>query len=451
MHLRKIGKEKKVFDYIHSHLGHDFLLNSKVLAKLELSESHFNKVCSVLLKKSFEVLYPDGGLPFLLFLKQRNLPGLFTHEVWQHEKALKEAKPSEELAKYYLTLFHQLIDLPFASYDEELTQYIGQRYLAALEQPSAAWTNYVECHLLFSDINRLSAKKNKKARLKLSLDFLLKKEAELQSTNFHLAQYYTYRSLCSYFLYLEPNPSKAQEFLLKAIELKDQIAWFYPINIGKFLELLYADILFFNCQIDQSYSIYQKVFSQKLEPEMYGFFYHCEQFVLVNILKENYTSAEQTLQTYFDEPIQQKLDIHATRGAMSYAKLYLSTGQLKEAIHFINLSREINETATYHPFEFQIKMLELMYFFLKEDFEFAEHLCIRNIKTIMANPETKRHKNYLSFYRICLYFITCILKSKPLGEKQLNEYKAIELSMQNLYVNLPEKVLKKVLSVTGQH
>lgn len=448
--LRKIGKEKKVFDFFKSRLGKEFLLNQKILQKLELTESHFNKACSVLLKKCYAVLYPKSGLDFLYFLKQKNLLGLFTHEIWQNEKNLQGLSPSKEISDYYLKVFHWLIDLPFTHYDEKLTSYIGKRYLDALVERTPAWEQYVECHILFSDINRLSAKKNKKARLQLSLSYLLQKEKELESSAYFLAKYYTYRSLCSYYLYLEPNPHLAQTYLEKAIALKANIAWFYPINIAKFLDLLYADILFFNCQIDQSYTIYHTVFSQPLEKEIYGFYYHCEQFVLVNILKENYAAAESALQTYFDDPIKQKLDIFATRGAMSYAKLYLSTGQLKEAIHSINLAREINETASYHPFEFQIKMLELFYFFLKGDFEFAEHLCTRNIKTILANPETKRHKNYLSFYRICLYFITCILKRKTIGEKQLNEYTEVDLSMQNLYVNLPKKLLEKTIEQVNE-
>ncbi len=443
--VRKIGKEKAVYDFIVSKLKKEFVLDEKNLAKIGVNESHFNKISSVLLTKAYQCLFPNAGLDLLLFLKDKNLPNHFKHAIWQHEKELLSKPKTEALNQYYLKTFHLLIDLPFTTYDEKLTAYIGERYLDTLIQRTPAWEQYVECHILFSDINRLSAKKNKKVRDRITLELLTTKELELESTDYYLARFYNYRSICSYYLYLEPTPPMAQAYLVKAIALEKHIAWFYPINISKFLNLMYADMLFFNNQFSQSYEIYSNVFADPLETNMYGYYYHCEQYVLVNLIREDFDTAEKALALNFEDAINKRLDIYATRGAMSYAKLYLSRGQLKEAIFYINLCREMNETATYHPFEFQIKILECIYFFLKGDFDFAERLCARNIKTIITNPESKRHTNYLTFYKLCLGFAKAKFNNTPISEKKIADFLTLERVLQNLYVNLPRKMLDRIL------
>lgn len=443
------GKEKQFFDTVLASLNSSDEEDNRLLQELNVSQSYFHKVSSVLLNKSYRFFFPEYSLALLTFLRNKTLYTHYKHEFLQQEKKLGHVVNDQSLADYYLKVFHNLIELPFTVYDEQLVSLAGQRYLACLPGPDTSMALYVDRHMLFSDINRLSARKNRKLSDRLTLDYLNQKLTEIENSRHYLALYYTYRSFVSYFTYIEPDYLKAEAYLLKAMNYKEHIAWFFPINIVKFLDLMYADMLFFNTRIQEAAALYETIFRQPLEKEMYGYYYHCEQWVLINIITEQYERAADILEQYFRQPIELKLDIYATRGAMSFTKLYLSKGMLKEALEYLNVSKGLNETAVYHPFEFQIRVLELMYFFLKKDFDFAEHLCQRNLKTILASGEKKRYHIYVKFYRLSLKLLHATRTTRRISTHLMEEFREVERLMENLYVKLPLKLLETVRTVKG--
>jgi ABC-type molybdate transport system substrate-binding protein len=433
---RLIGKEKEVFDYILHYSKTELPPTEQLLKELSITDSHFYKIHSVLIRKCYEWLVPSQGLELLLYLKRKNLFNLLRHEILTQEKKLGNTATES----FYLKCFHFFIDFPYKYYDKKLTDSFGEKYLKAKNNSDESDKLYVRFHKLFSDVNRNAARKNPLKALGLSISDLLKEENNIQNTQHHLAKYYLYRSICSYYTYYEKNNNKVIEYLEKAITLKKHIAYFFSIDIGQFLDLLYADALFTNNQVTEASAIYSKVFEKGISEDMYGYHFHYEQYCLILTTEKKYEQALHTLDRVFKSCIKNKLDIYATRGAMAYVKLYLSNMDLKKALHYLNIAKAINEKTFYLPFDIQLRVLENIYFFLKKDYEFALQLANRNIKFLKSQEQGKIFEDYLLFWKLLQTFINAIYRGAKLSTSCIKDYEYLNAQYINLYCNLITQV-----------
>jgi hypothetical protein len=441
--LRLIGKEKVVFDYTRKFKTVELPPLDQITEQLKIKDAHYYKINSVLLRKCYKILEPLENGELLQFLKKKNLFSLLRHEILFQDKKKTVGKDEKNIEKFYLLCFHYLIDLPYKYYDKKLTATFGNKYLAA-KGNSESDKLYIKFHTLFSDLNRIAAQKNPKKTIGITIHQLLEYEGALQNTQNHLAAYYLYRSICSYYAYYDHQPQKVIEYIEKAITLKDQIADFFPIDINVFLQLLYAEALFTNNRLGEAEKIYHQVFEAGVDETIYGYYYHCEQYALVSIALKKYEQAKKILDTVFEPCIENRLDIYATRGAMCYAKLYLSKDELKSALHYLNIAKMINEKIFYLPFDVQLRVLENFYFFLKKDYDFAFQLANRNIKFLKAQEQTDIFENYLILWRLIIGLITSISKNNPVSKALEEDYDFLKNKFVNLYCGLIEKVYLSV-------
>jgi hypothetical protein len=441
--LRLIGKEKNVFDFIQKYTYTPLPEINQITEALKISDAHYYKINSILLRKSYQTLVPGENSDLLQFLKRKNLFSLLRHEILFQDKKTSSKKSHAELEKFYLTCFHYLIDLPYKYYDKKLTILFGNKYLSIKGHPESD-ALYIKFHLLFSDLNRIAAQKNPKKSIAISISQLLNYEKELQNSKHYLATYYLYRSICSYYSYYDNQPQKVIEYIEKTFTLKKHIADFFPIDINIFLQLLYADALFTNNRLEEAEKIYNKVFESDVDENMYGYFYHCEQYALVSITLKKYDQAKTMLDKVFQPCIDNRLDIYATRGALCYVKLFLSNGELKNALSYLNIAKMINEKTFYLPFDVQLRVLENFYFFLKKDYEFAYQLAVRNIKFLKAQDQSDMFENYLILWKLIIGMINSINKNNPINKELQRDYEMLKNNFVNLYCGLVEKVYLSV-------
>ncbi len=435
--LRLIGKEKEVLDSLMAISLNEHPDQSHLAKNLGISESHFYKINSVLLDKIFTLIVPEGNYSLLHWLRQKELYALLKNEL----KAQQKQKHSSD---YYLSTFRLLIDLPYKYFDESLTNACGELYLNSLQPILDADRMYVKYHLLFANCNRFAAGKNPASQFGYSESDLLQMKSELEATNYHLALYYLYRTLCNYYNYYLRNAGKSLEFLQYAIQLKDKISGFFPINIHQFLRLLYADALLGFKEVEQSFVLYEEVFDEGIDENMYGFYYHCEQYAITAILLKKYEKASQLLSKYFDPCLARKNDIYATRGALAYAKLYLSKNEYKKALIYLNMGMEINEKSFYLPFEIQLRVLENMCFFLMDEYEFAKQLSVRNAKYIAKQKAVELTKTYKGFFRLVAGLIGCVEQKKELSPALKKEYLSIKSNFRKVYCDLLPMMYDKI-------
>jgi hypothetical protein len=440
-----IGKEKLVLDYTRKFLEKEMPDIPQVAVTLNISETHYYKINSILLRKAYTLLVPRQGTELLQFLKRKNLFNLLRHEILFQDKKTVSKLTAPEQEKFFLSCFHYLIDLPYKYYDKKLITTFGKKYIDSRQDKTGSDELYIKFHTLFADLNRIAAKKNPRKFLNVTLEELLKYEKELEASRHHLATYYLYRSICSYYSYYDKNPQKVLEYIKKAILLEDQIASFFPIDISLFLQLLLADALFANNNIEEAENIYKKAFEQGVDENIYGYYFHCEQYVLVSIIRKKFTQAKELLDKVFQPCINNRLDIYATRGAMCYVKFYLSTADLKKALAYLNVAKVNNEKTFYLPFDVQLRVLENIYFFLKKDYDFSFQLANKNIKFLKAQEQTDIFENYLLLWKTIIGMLHAIMKKSPMNQELIKDYNFLNQRYTNLYCGLLEQVYQQTV------
>lgn len=443
--MRLIGREKNVYDYTKRHRLNGLPEINTILSDLKITDAHYYKINSILLRKCYQTLVPAEGVELLNYLKNKNLFTLLRHEILFQDKKMNADKDKKDQEKFYLACFHFLIDFPYRFYDKKLTNTFGEKYLEKKSKGTESDKLYVKFHILFADMNRMAARKNPKKSIGISISDLLKHEKELQGSMHHLATYYLLRSICSYYSYYDNNPEKVIEYIQKAMALKEKIAYFFPIDIGVFLQLLYADALFSNNKITEAETIYSTVFKAGVDKDMYGYYFHCEQYVLVMVIRKKFAQAQNFLDKVFQPCIDSRLDIYATRGAMCYVKLFLSSGELKSALNYLNIAKVINEKTFYLPFDVQLRVLENIYFFLKRDYEFSYQLASRNIKFLKAQEQLDVFENYILLWKMISGMLNCIHKQTEMTKELTEDYQFLSKRYTNLYCGLLDVIYQQTL------
>jgi hypothetical protein len=446
--IRLIGKERTVFDQLVKYRGQELPANDDILQALGITGTHFYKIASVLLRKFYDKLADEGGIALLEYLKRKGLYTLLRHEALAQDKQWRKKQSSKEKENYYLQAFRLMLDLPYKYYDEKLRDAFGEKYLEAKADASESDSLYIKYHTLFADCNRLAAQKNPKEAFVIGPQQLEQFEKDLSGTEHYLALYYLYRTFCSYYTYYELNSAMQVSYLEKAMLLKDKIRQYFPVDVGQFLQLLYADALFRDARVGDAYKIYDETFSQGVAENMYGYHYHCEQYALSAIIKGEYDKALAILDKVFSTIIAGRTDIFATRGTLTYAKLYLSNGDHKKALQYISLGREINDKTFYQPFDVQLRLLENIHFFLIGDYDFAHLLATRNIKYIRSQKEAALLGDYSTIFKTMIAMINSIHRETALPAGYEEEYERISRQYINLYCNLLHKVRIKAKEET---
>jgi hypothetical protein len=394
------GKEKAMLDLM---LRYRELMPpdvDHVCGKILVAKSHFYKINSVLIDKVVDAIEGVSPLSRIRLFNRKFLFNLLKSEILQVVKRKDLFDFSEkEQAEFWLECFRILIDLPYKYYDDGLVNQVVKCYLGVEKEKPEESQNYIAMHRLFCDCNRYAASRNPEKLFQYNKAELLSMEEDLLPKNHPLSLYYLYRTFVSYFTYYKKDVRMQLVYIQKAIALKDKIKASFFIDLDMFLSLLLADILFSNRRISEAFEQYRVQFNTGIPKEMYGYFYHCEQYALICMLEQKLDMAELVLDRNFTLALQRKDDEYATKRSLSYAKLAICTGDYKECLHQLAMAREINEKAYYLPFELQIRFLECVAFFLKQDFEHTRQLIYRNQKFLLTLAKRTPYADYVYFFK----------------------------------------------------
>jgi hypothetical protein len=394
------GKEKAMLDLM---LRYRELMPpdvDQVCGKILVAKSHFYKINSVLIDKVVDAIEGVSPLSRIRLFNRKFLFNLLKSEILQVVKRKDLFDFSEkEQAEFWLECFRILIDLPYKYYDDGLVNQVVKCYLGVEKEKPEESQNYIAMHRLFCDCNRYAASRNPEKLFQYNKTDLLSMEEDLLPKNHPLSLYYLYRTFVSYFTYYKKDVRMQLVYIQKAIALKDKIKASFFIDLDMFLSLLLADILFSNRRISEAFEQYRVQFNTGIPKEMYGYFYHCEQYALICMLEQKLDMAQLVLDRNFTLALHRKDDEYATKRSLSYAKLAICTGDYKECLHQLALAREINEKACYLPFELQIRFLECVAFFLKQDFEHTRQLIYRNQKFLLTLAKRTPYADYVYFFK----------------------------------------------------
>ena len=96
------------------------------------------------------------------------------------------------------------------------------------------------------------------------------------------------------------------------------------------------------------------------------------------------------------------------------------------------------------PFDLQLRVLENIYFYLKNDFLFAKQLATRNIKFIKGQHNNQTFENYILLFKSIIAFTNQIEEGTAIEKTILKKQISLQNGFKNLYCNLVEKLMVNI-------
>lgn len=403
------GKEKKLLDILIEFKNKD-LPKDTILEKLQFSETHFYKICSVLLDKCYEFLFDGDIFQTLKFLSKRDLYQNLKHEIFQQEK------------KYYynfkfnLLAFELLQRGSYKNHQEEIIHYFSQKLLDLIPNIPNPITKkdlpfFLEIRRIRSKIFELAALQ-KTEEAKSLKKRLLDLEQQLDFNQNAWSKFHLYHALYNYYNFFESYENN--------IHYLDTA--FYLVNFDSSNQIEKEDIVLTQLKIAENsyylsefllaYEKYQII--QKDYPHIfYEDYYHLTKFIQIGLIIGDYKNAEQILDKCFLNYLK---ILHPTRGTMaaiSYTKLFLLKKDFKEANIALQKAIFLNDKNFYLPYEFEIRLLESTLVFLTEDFDYFEANLKKQYKYFRNKGLKSKESNYVNYLR----FLEKIAKSKGKNKK----------------------------------
>jgi len=122
------GKEQEVLDLFLLQRKKGAVDKTLVQQELGLSQSHFDKICSVLLDKCYKRIAPDGGLTLLTMLSSK-VPALERHFFKELVLQVEQHKTGSDYLCSILELMQN--NLPVVNQDLEVFHYISKLFQQA--------------------------------------------------------------------------------------------------------------------------------------------------------------------------------------------------------------------------------------------------------------------------------------------------------------------------------
>src|ERR1043165_4582642 len=126
------GKEELVRDAYARYAADKKFDEAKLPAQLQLTQSHFDKINSVLLDKTISRLFGSDYRQILTAILLRGHGGLLLHEIKIIQRRIVKEKDKQRHANFYRAAFDTLIKMFHPSYNSKLVHEYGKKYLEAL-------------------------------------------------------------------------------------------------------------------------------------------------------------------------------------------------------------------------------------------------------------------------------------------------------------------------------
>lgn len=408
--LELTGREQQVLSALLCAVASGAEVSKPVLLEqLSMSSAHFDKICSFLLDRVYAAIVPEGGTALLYDLNRRSLFGHFCHQMKKQEKHLRAVgTPDRELSDFYYACLMQMQRICRRDYNDKLFRDTGAKYLAAKPDRTPGDDVLVEAGLLNSFIQNTAALGRQlrlgdeiEQRLN-TLDTLVQGLDEEQNVE---ALYQVYRAWVAFYTGIDSIPDKRLEYLQRAAVLCEQ----YPGRISDEEQMLaqarVAEAYYAASDYETSARLYGALFETNSEIIQRDF-YHTTKYVQVLLILGAYKRAEELLEERFSVFVNSRETNTATMGTLSYAKLYLRSGQPGRAKEFIDLGFELIAKNFYIQYEIELRILETVCFYLSGEEEFAETLATKHLKYLQSKGFTLRTSRYYPWFFTLVAAIT---------------------------------------------
>ncbi|HVZ37906.1 MAG TPA: hypothetical protein VHI13_01415 [Candidatus Kapabacteria bacterium] len=422
--LRLAARERDVLDALIAVRAEAAPDRDAVVRSLGISSTHFDKICSRLLRQVYHAIVPEGGMALLYDLNRRVLQNNFMHELRRQEKELAGADVAER-ARFYMTCFNLMGRVSRIQYNEKLMADLAGQYHRLMPSPDNAV--YFEACMIGAMIWNAAALGSNRAVLETVLKRLEANAARIGTHIGPLALYKQYQAYALYFAQLDEQPADRLTYLERAADLCRRHPDVFEEEERVLAECKIAESHYFNSSdLEHAYRLYARQFRDHAAI-LARDYYHTTKFIQLAIIRRRFGRAEQLLRQRFGLHLSSAHESIGTMGAISWAKLMLASGRAAQAKRYLDFGFAHNRKNFFVQYEIELRLLEAIYFALEGKDEFVERLAEKNLKYLRSKGFTLATSRYYPWaFKLLVGFIDERLHGRQLTpqlRRKLEEFR----------------------------
>lgn len=442
--VRLIGKEKRVFDFIYSYRYKELPDVEMICDEIGITTTHFYKICSVLMDKFYEELIPGRGYNLLFYLNRKDLYSHFTHEMLMQEKELlKSGASKSEIELFYSRCFELLQRVSAKNLDEDLILSYGEKYLKSKNNKIEHDEYFVRNSYLATKLYLLKATRKDIETSKEIFEELTKTEAVLANSKNIKAKFQLNKAMSVYYNHSTGEPQKVIQYLNQNLKLIEANKAEFGEEELALTKCKIAEMYYMDSDFDKSFSEYFTNFNLYREVLLNDFYHHAK-FAQVALIVGKYDFAKEIIENRFNIFIESKQPGTGTMGSLLFAKYYLLTGEHATANKYIQQAKKLISKSFYIQYEFETRILENIYFILRDDVKQAKSLLKKNIKFMNSKGFNMKNSEMIYVFVLLQEILKPDFAERRLNLRLQSKYDLLNKSYAAVYGKLLRIVMDSV-------
>lgn len=388
------NREREVLCFVLSQRKKVFP-SATALKKLQMSQNHFEKACSILLRKVLVHFGGDSALSQFKFVK--GIEGISVRLMrYLMSYADKQITASAEKAEFYVICSYIVTRFPHTDLDLHEINYYAKKLLLTIDINTRP-AEYIKTKAdpLYAALNKASMDMTIKQEkvcdnLEKKIRALLKEaEQTCDKTAIYQARY-----ILVYFYTVASEVERLPDSILSLIEVADSAPLLFTPAMQVEPKLLYAEALGYVDRFQESYDLFEKLLGRDGSGETYVRLASKSRFFKVAVTLGKYDTAKKILDANFAECLSHTRQSQRTMAHMQYICYFLHIGELSEAETYINAIRKEVHKQKSLQYEIQLRTFENMLMYLKGDVHNAELQAQRNLKFLRSKNITIKNSDF---------------------------------------------------------
>jgi tetratricopeptide (TPR) repeat protein len=404
-------REKQLYYSILHSVGSPKKLEAVTAESLGITNSHFDKLSSVITEKIYNTLTSGRFDDVATFLVQKGLLEVLLHEMGLYERRLKSEKNPNVLKAFYLTGFEKLRRTSFDILDLKLFRHYANKLKQFCSDKDQLSPTVVEYKYVYVENAYQFLTGEGMAYMPKALAAI--KRVGPEPTNPKRAEYALYHFCMAG--HIKDFVNDQDTGLIHAQKTLDSARIWAPGEDESFLASsysMYATILSHKSEFEKARSIYKEAF-EKLPQHMDTNFYHVLMYSCIMLLCKDYA----TLEIH----IKERMMPFASGNASLYfrlevlrikALLLLYQKKHREALVIIRELQSVKRKEMTVTADVFLRMIDNLYVLVTGDYEQTVSQSKKNMKYLRRKNYTYENCDYNHFF----YCISAIAKMKQKGK-----------------------------------
>ncbi|MBL7997866.1 MAG: hypothetical protein JNL32_04420 [Candidatus Kapabacteria bacterium] len=403
--LRGLNLTKRERDVMDVALDHSEETHEQQRKALGISAGNWDKLQSVLLRKCYTAMIPDGGVKLIHHLSARyTLSKHLYKEVIHQRKTLYPSLPLSEQRAYCESLLTVFLSMPLYNSNEKLLLHLLREYIAILPRTERAVQQSIYTSQIHSArISRLAgAMTLQKDRTDKKMERTLLNEYDdaciLSSPK---AQVYADIALYDYYAAIESDMQI--NHIERATRTSEQIADFRTFDKQQ-IHTKYATALYqVLSDVESAQREYGSLFH--LYPESKNNIYPAAKYIQVCLILSRYDDAKAMLKGTFAPLLNHSRHTIAANAALNYAKYHTMVRDYPAALEMIHKGMTLLKKKLYVQYEIEFRNLQTAVFVMQNDREVALATIERNLKYLRSKGFKSSNSDFHEFYTLLRDYI----------------------------------------------